>query len=267
MPYREAISYQVIARNPAGASENRIHADDEARRHGFHGGLVPGVTVYGYASHALLEALGPEWVAAGCTRMRFLSPCYDGDELTVSVRGDDFSVSACSPETGERTCAVGSASISASGRSELGILSRPPAPAPPPEDRPLASADVLAAGRVLGSLRLPTDWVIAADYLEALGESAPVYAAEGIVHPGLLLQGANRILTANVVLPAWLHVESAIEHYRAVRVGETLEVRARISDAWERKGHRFVILDVAWLVDEQAVAAAQHTAIWQLARR
>jgi acyl dehydratase len=260
--YRDRISYQVIARNPAGASENRIHADEEARRHGFRGGLVPGVTVYAYASHALLEALGPEWVAAGRTRVRFVAPCYDGDELVVGVRGDDFSVMA-----GEMTCVVGSASTSTSGRPGLGIPALPRAPAPEPEDRPPASADVLAVGRVLGSVQLPTDWATAADYLEALGEAAPLYATEGIVHPGLLLQGANRILTANVVLPAWLHVESAIEHYRAVRVGETLDVRGRISGAWQRKGHRFVVLDVAWLVDEEAVAAAQHTAIWQLAGR
>jgi acyl dehydratase len=262
VPYGELITYHVTARNPARASENRIHADEEARRHGFRGGLVPGVTVYGYATHAVLGALGPGWVATGRTRVRFLAPCYDGDELNVSVGADGFSVTV-----GERTCVVGSASISATGRPELGFALPPVAPVPPPEDRPLAGPDVLAAGRVLGSVRLPTDWAIAADYLEALGESAPLYATEGIVHPGLLLQGANRILTANVVLPAWLHVESAVEHYRAVRVGETLEVRGRISGAWARKGHRFVVLDVAWLVDEEPVAAAQHTAIWQLARR
>ena len=75
------------------------------------------------------------------------------------------------------------------------------------------------------------------------------------------------MLTANVVLPAWLHVESEIGHYRTVGVGEELEVRGRIGAAFTRKGHRFVVLDVAWLAGEETVAAARHTAIWQLAGR
>ena len=40
-------TYTITARNPAAESENRIHADDVARRYGFRGGLVPGVIVYG----------------------------------------------------------------------------------------------------------------------------------------------------------------------------------------------------------------------------
>jgi hypothetical protein len=251
-----------VARNPAGSSENRIHTDDVARHYGFRGGLVPGVTVYGYASHALLEVLGPAWVGRGFTRVRFPAPCYDGEELVVSVGADDFAVTA-----GERTCAVGSASVSPGGRRELHIASIPAAPVRPPHERPLASAEVLAAGQVLGSVRLATDWATTADYLDWLGETSPLYAAEGIVPPGLLLQGANRVLTANVVLPAWLHVESAIEHYRAVGVGEPVEVRGRVGRSFARKGHRFIVLDVAWRIGDETVAAAHHTAIWQLAGR
>jgi acyl dehydratase len=81
------IHYHVVARNSAHASENRIHADHVARRYGFRGGLVPGATVYGYVSHALLETLGPAWVAHGATRARFVAPCYDGDDLLVVGQG------------------------------------------------------------------------------------------------------------------------------------------------------------------------------------
>ena len=82
----EGEAYRVVARNPATASENRIHADDVAQRYGFQGGLVPGVTVYGYACHALVEALGPAWVERGTTRMRFLAPCYEGEDLLITVQ-------------------------------------------------------------------------------------------------------------------------------------------------------------------------------------
>lgn len=254
------IRYHIVARNSANASENRIHADDVARRFGFRGGLVPGATVYGYLSHALLEALGPGWVAHGVTHARFVAPCYDGDDLLVSVDPPRFEVTS-----GERTCVVGSAALCRDGAGGLDIPLIPPAPVPAPEDRPPAGEHSLALGRVLGSVVLATDWPAAAAYLERLGEPSAMYAAEGIVHPGLLLEGANRILMTNVVLPAWLHVESEIEHRRAVTVGERLEVRARVADLFERKGHRFVALSVTWLVGDEMVSAGRHTAIWQLA--
>jgi hypothetical protein len=256
------IRYQVVARNPARASENRIHADDVARRHGFQGALVPGVTVYGYASHALLAALGPGWLAGGLTRLRFRAPCYDGDTLEVSVRAGDLEVTV-----GERTCVVGCASLPAGGRGGIAVPFIPAAPLPAPDERPTASEEELTVGHVLGSVPLPTDRRLAADFLEQLEEPSPIYDAEGIVHPAYLLHGANRVLTANLVLPAWLHVESEIGHYRTVGIGEQLQVRGRVGATFTRKDHRFVVLDVAWLAGEETVAAARHTAIWQLAGR
>lgn len=250
-----------MARNRAGASENRIHADEGARRYGFQGGLVPGVTVYGYASHALLKALGPAWLASGLTRIRFLAPCYDGDTLVVSVRARDLEV-----VVGERTCVVGCASLPGDGHRGVDVPFIPAAAVPAPDARPPASEEVLTVGQVLGSVALPTSPALVADHLRQLGEPSPIYGEEGIVHPAYLLQAANRVLTANVVLTAWLHVESEIGHYRTVRVGEELEVRGRVGAASTRKGHRFVVLDVAWLAAEERVAAARHTAIWQLAR-
>ena len=260
MEAAEGIEYRVVARNSSTGSENRIHADDVARRYGFRGGLVPGVTVYGYAAHAVLQALGPRWVERGVTRLRFLTPCYDGEELVVSVTGSEFVVTA-----GERNCVAGSASLSDAepGRGE--VPSIPAAPAPEPEDRPGASEDSLEPGTVLGSVALATDAATMAAYLTRIAEPSRLYAEEGIVHPALLLEGANRVLMVNVVLPAWLHVESEVRHLRAVLVGEDVEVRARVAELFERKGHHFVRLNVVWLAGAEPVVAAQHTAIWQLA--
>jgi acyl dehydratase len=254
------MEYRVVARNSSVASENRIHADDVARRYGFRGGLVPGVTVYGYAAHAVLQALGTRWVERGVTRIRFLTPCYDGEELVVSVTRPEFSVMA-----GERKCVVGSASLSDVEAGGVEVAPIPAARAPEPEERPVASEDSLYPGAVLGSVQLATDPATAAAYLAKIGEPSTLYGEEGILHPALLLEGANRVLMVNVVLPAWLHVESEVRHLRAVLVGEDVEVRSRVAEVFARKGHHFVRLDVVWLVGDEPVAAAEHTAIWQLA--
>jgi acyl dehydratase len=256
----EVIDYRVVAHNSSTASENRIHADDVARRYGFRGGLVPGVTVYGYAAHAVLQALGSRWVERGVTRIRFLTPCYDGEELVVSVTRPEFVV-----RSGERNCVVGSASLSNAEPGGVEVAPIPAAPVPEPEDRPAAGRDSLCPGAVLGSVTLDTDPATCAAYLARIGEPSRLYAEDGIVHPALLLEGANRVLMVNVVLPAWLHVESEVRHLRAVSVGEDVEVRSRVAEVFERKGHHFVRLDVVWLAGDEPVAAAQHTAIWQLA--
>jgi hypothetical protein len=49
-----------------------------------------------------------------------------------------------------------------------------------------------------------------------------------------------------------------------------VQVRGIVAEAFERKGHRFVAVDVAWMAGEgpraaELVASARHTAIWQLA--
>ncbi len=261
----EQVAYRVVARNPASASENRIHADDVAQRYGFQGGLVPGVTVYGYACHALVQALGPDWVERGTAHMRFVAPCYEAEELVVTVQMTSPPPFEVGVSAGERRCVVGSAALTGDGPGGADFPTIPAARAPAPDDRPAPDEQFFVAGRVLGTVPMATDQATADAYLTGIAEPLTTYAVDGVVHPGHLLGAANRVLTANVVLPTWLHVESDVQHRRAITVGEEVEVRARIAEVFERRGHQFVRLDVAWMAGADIVASARHTAIWQLA--
>ena len=75
-----------MARNSSAGSENRIHADDVAGRYGFRGGLVPGVTCTGTPA---MPCCRPSDRVGGARRahVRFLAPCYDGEELVVPSSG------------------------------------------------------------------------------------------------------------------------------------------------------------------------------------
>ena len=79
--------YRLKARNTSTQSENTIHHDDVAKRYGFGGGLVPGVTVYAYLTHPLVEALGPAWLERGTASVRFTRPLLDGDETVMCRHG------------------------------------------------------------------------------------------------------------------------------------------------------------------------------------
>ncbi len=63
---------------------------------------------------------------------------------------------------------------------------------------------------------------------------------ESIVHPGTILRCCNWALTHNVILPAWIHMGSTVRNLGLAHVGDTLNVRARITKNYEHKGHKWV---------------------------
>src|SRR5258708_32218751 len=70
--------YRVRAKNTAPDSENKIHDDRVAAEYGFRGGLVPGVTVYGYMTVPIVDSQ-PAWLERGSMHVRFSEPGYDGE--------------------------------------------------------------------------------------------------------------------------------------------------------------------------------------------
>lgn len=79
---------KIVARNTAPDSPNLIHTE-QARDYGFRGGIVPGLTLYGYLSRPLVDRYGTEWLSQGQFEVRFRQPVYDGDELLMRVEPVD----------------------------------------------------------------------------------------------------------------------------------------------------------------------------------
>ena len=93
-------------------------------------------------------------------------------------------------------------------------------------------------------------------------ETLPLYRTERVAHPGWLLRDANYVLSRNVRLGPWIHVESAAQHHHAVRDGDSVSTRAVVANEWEHKGHRFVTLDVAVIAAGVLAVRIAHTAIY-----
>ena len=249
--------HTVVAHNTATESTNKIHDDGVAQAYGFRGGLVPGVDVYAYLTHLPVREWGRDWLAHGSMTARFVTPVYDGRRVTVTGSWDDGAL-VLAVHDGETSCASGRAARvpMPSDRPE------PPAAARPAE-RPPAAPEVLAPGTVLGSIVERFDAAQHGTYLADVRETLPLYADEGIAHPGWLLRFANSALSQNVVLGPWIHVSSELALLGVVQDGATVEARAVVHDEFERKGHRFVTLDVAISADGDAVQRITHTAIYQ----
>ncbi|HXM56449.1 MAG TPA: hypothetical protein VOB72_13730 [Candidatus Dormibacteraeota bacterium] len=230
--------HRVVAINEAG-SANRVHDDEFARRLGFRGGLVPGATVYGYMAVLPERRWGDAWRAGGTMTARFAAPFYDGEEVTVTAAdAPDGGLTLEARNPAGDLCATGSASAS-SAEAAPDVGRYPVAPLPE-----VLRPPVLAEGEALGTLRTALR-----------------------LEPAWPARLGNSALMANVELPPWIHVETRTRHLASVRDGDPVEARTLVAGAWERRGHRFVDLDVLVLGESGlAVAQLRHIAIVELAQ-
>lgn len=252
-------SYEVEAYNTAKESENKIHDDEVARKFGFSGGLVPGVDVYAYMTHLPMARWGRDWLEHGTASCRFAKPVYDGNLAVVTgvTVGEALALEVRSAGV---LCATGSAGLVEPSLpiavDYMAVVQRATrAPASPESLKPgdWLGIDPVAAG---------ADYMAA--YLADLRETNPIYAEEGLVHPGMILRMANWALGQNVVLGPWIHVGSEIRNFSAARVGDDLSIRARVVSNHEHKGHLFVELDALVVANgRMPVAQVNHTAIYR----
>jgi acyl dehydratase len=269
MPSETLPEYRLKARNTSSTSENLIHSDETARRYGFAGALVPGVTLYAYATHPIVQALGPAWLARGTASVKFVKPVQDGEELTVTGEITEREVTGITARvtgrTGAGECVVASVTLPAGLPTPVNAALYPVAPLP--AERPPVSREHLAGLAALGTPEAVYDAACAADYVERVSDDLPVYqGAAAWVHPAFFLQQANRALRDNVRVSPWIHVASVVRHLGGARVGETLVTRGRVRSLFEKKGRELVELDLLLVAGPSArpVAHIRHTAIYRL---
>lgn len=251
--------HTVKAFNSSRESENKIHDDTVAGAFGFRGGLVPGVDVYAYMTHLPVARWGRAWLERGTATCRFDKPVYDGEDATVTAQESASGLNVRVDSHG-KLCATGVATLPDAAAPSPALGEAPPAL---PATRPPADEMTLAVGTLIGMKPLAVTAEFAQGYLADVRETDPLYARERLMHPGLILRACNWALMHNVKLGPWIHVGSVVKNISAARIGTELNIRARVSNNYERKGHRFVELDAVVLADGRAVAHIGHTAIYR----
>lgn len=238
------MAFHVRAVNTALDSENKIHDDSVAAAYGFRGGLVPGVTVYGYLAAAVCERFGPAWLERGAMDVRFRQPMYHGDDVAIEVH----------PES------AGRVRVDAGGYAAATAWLHDETPCPVMAEAPLRqknpSRETLERGKILGSISPSelTQWPFSAPLAPEL---------HGCIHPAIMLALANRILVENYALGPWIHAASEVRKFASAASGDPLQVRAIIEDIFEKKGHEFVVLNVQILKKCSLIEQVRHTAIWR----
>ena len=253
-------TWRLQAYNTAKQSENKMHDDTVAKRYGFSGGLVPGGHVMAYMMHMPGGKRGRGFLERGLIDARFTKPVYDGEAAEVTAEESD-GVLAIEVHSGGNLCATGSASLPATAPSvSIAAYREVPAVA----ERKPVNASSYETGKWLGTT--PRRWAgeAASEYLADIRETDPIFAREGLGHPGLIQRVMNRVLVDNAILGPWIHVGSRMQLLSAAKTGDEIIARAKVTGNYDKKGHRFVELDALVVANGTTpLAHCWHIAIYQ----
>jgi hypothetical protein len=266
----EPLPIDGVAHNQATESQNRIHADDVARRYGFRGGLVPGVTVYAYLVQPAVVAWGEDFFKRGAARIVLRKPLYEGARFRVELgQGEAPGYAGRVVDEAGTVCAEGGVTLTDAAPPPLARRGDPPAPEPAQRRDATRAALEALRERGLGSIRLPWRGEGEMGRTHRTFDEMPDLIRpdrRGLANPAFLLGLANWVLSSNVRLGPWIHAQSEVRHVAAAPLGCELVTEATVTDLFERGGHEFVDLDVAVFdaAEDRPVLHASHRAIYRL---
>jgi len=254
--------HTAVARNFNEASENKIHSDDIARRFGFTGALVPGVTVFGHLAWPLTQRFGASWLHSSWLTARFIKPAYHGETISLLDRetGEDSVAVDCSNTAGvllaTLECRLEALQPAADAHAQI---------SGPQRERVEIAWDTVHVEQPFATYVWQPDDAQNREYAARVDDDTELFR-KGLLHPHAILSQANLVLVRRFVMPAWIHTGSDIRFRRLLRVGDAIEVRAVPLEKWERKGHQFIRLYVAYVVSGEIATEIWHTAIFRMRR-
>jgi acyl dehydratase len=236
--------WSVQALNDARDSNNPMHDDTVARQLGFAGGLVPGVTLFGYLTRPFAALFGEAFLGGAAMDIRFRRPVYEGTWVSTAVEVTDVAkegavFAARLLDAAGEACVVATVTMPEPGRTSRAL---PPTRPLPGQRRP-ARPESLRAEPVFGTLEGCVSLHDATAYTAMLGDDAARYA--GLVHPAWLLRQANLVVDRNLELGPWIHVGSEVSFLGPVRANEPWTARGEVLALNTHKGREYADLDIA----------------------
>ena len=251
---------------------NAIHSTQGAKDYGYRAALVGGVTVWGWATPTILEALDERWLEDGWAHVRFRRPTYPGDELRVHV--DELGTNGA--QAFRMTKADGENALV----GEVGLGTAPwfdeitqPELRPgeeAPAELPQLTLDLARATDAMRPMSVEISIADAQEYgTEKQQTSAALFVGDQPrVHPGWVAGRMTRLIHHSFDYGPAIHSSTHVQNLARFDAGQTITVIGRLNDAYERKGHHYAVLD-AMLISEAGteLARIRHTTIFQVAKR
>lgn len=261
-------SIVALPEPPEVAEGNPIHGDQVAAQVGYDGALVSGVHTMGWASDAVVDALGEAWLDHGWFDLSLKRPLYEGERITTTVGDGDG-------DHDLRT-AKDDGTVVLEGRVGLGDadfrsdLVRPDRMAPEPAPAELAHLipQTAPVGTDFRPMAVPAS-ESPAFTKKRLGEQpGSRYLGERPrVHPGWVAARMTALVRHSYHYGPAIHSRTRMQHLAPGWAEGTLTVAGRLVRVYERKGHHYHESD-CWVYAADGVtpiAAFRHNAIFRIA--
>jgi hypothetical protein len=141
---------------------------------------------------------------------------------------------------------------------------------PPPHALPALSMDNAPLEQDLRPMAVALSVAEAESYArEKVADPNPIYyGPRPLIHPGWLAGRPTRLLHHSYTYGPAIHVQSHIQHLAPAYAGQTLVVTGYCQEVYERKGHHYMVNDVAiWSEPGDELLRLRHTTIFQVAKR
>ena len=249
---------------------NPIHSTEVAAQYGFKAALVGGVTVYGWTVPAILDALGEAWLDEGWVDVNFRRPVYPGDAMTTTVADDGAGGYTLEMTNGDgERCLTGTVGLGpAPWLSELHLPERRTAE-PRPESLPYLTMENAPLGQDIRALAVPLSREDATTYaIEKQADPGERWTGpDARIHPGWIASKMTPMLHHSYDYAPAIHTRSQIQHLAPARPGQTVTFAGHFTNAFERKGHHYAVIDGVMLAEEgHELAHLRHTTIFRVAR-
>ena len=257
-------SIVALPEPPEVAEGNPIHGDEIAAQVGYDAALVSGVHTYGWATDAVVAALGEGWLDHGWADVSLRRPLYEGERITTVVEDDGTLRTAKDDGTVVLVGAVGVGD--ADFRDQLVRPTRLD-----PEPQPTELAHLLLATAPVGTDFRPMAVPAAESPAWAkkrLGEQlgSRYLGARPRLHPGWIAARMTALVRHSYHYGPAIHARTRMQHLGPGWAEGTIIVGARLVQVYERKGHHYHESD-CWVIsaDETPIAAFRHTGIFRIA--
>ena len=251
---------------------NPIHSTKVAKTYGFAGPLVGGVTVWGWATDTILEALGDGWLKEGWAEYSFRQPTFPGDALTIRAEMDVNSPSESWEvkmiNESDEVCVIGKVGLGKAGWSNELVR---------PGDMEPTNESLQKEFLTLENAEIGTDWqAMQLEFSKEAGREFttqkqltdnPLFVGENLIaHPSWTAGWAEELLRHNFDIPSSMHTRSWVQHLSDIATPTSVIGGAHLIDAYERKAHHFANFDVL-LIDQNGSDLAQlrHWTIFKIA--
>jgi acyl dehydratase len=250
---------------------NPIHSTEVAQAYGFAGALVGGVTVWGWASETIIQALGEDWLENGWSEFSFRQPTFPGDQLTITAtfnesgKGNSWHISMVNQS--DTTCVIGEVGLGdAPWINEL-VKPKEMLPKDNPNKQELTLEGASKSNEWL-AMQVNFTEELCDEFTtqkQILGNSLFV-GKDGIAHPSWIAGWGEQLLRHNFLIPSSMHTKSRVQHRKRVKVGDSVFGGAHLLSAYERKAHHFANFDVLLQnKDGSNIAQLRHWTIFKIA--